>query len=371
MMQKKRILVAPLDWGIGHATRCIPVIKRLIDHGYEVVIGAANKPLSLLKKEFPELEFILLPGMNVAYPRHLPMSVFMVLRAPKFFKWIKLEHEMLKSVVKNYGIDAVISDNRYGLTHPEIPTIIITHQLFIRAGLFSWVIKKITEKHLLRFNYCWIPDYAGEINLSGALSHGKTRLNNIRYIGPLSRFSIPKYHRPEIRYDLLVVLSGPEPSRSILEENIMKQLRGSELKVLLVRGLVDAEKFVEENIGNITRLNYLNSKDLQKAVLISKMVLCRSGYSSIMDLSVLKARAFFVPTKGQTEQVYLAKALKKKGMAFYTSRKSLDINKYYNKALSYKGLDIEVNTKDLDDALQELSSLLLYQNSLNPLTKVS
>lgn len=359
MLNQKRILVAPLDWGLGHASRCVPVIKELKRQGATVVIAASNKPLNLLLKEFPGIEHVELAGMNVAYPKRLPMSFFMAIKAPKFLKSVKEEKEMLKSLIDSYNIHGVISDNRYGLYHAKVPTVLITHQLFIKASIFTRALKKLTASYASRFTFCWVPDFKGEENLSGELSHGDTELNNLRFIGPISRFSIPEYYKPIIRYDLLVVLSGPEPSRTQLEDTVIQQLKESKLKVLLVRGLVNSSPRIEDQYAeNITRLNYLNSEELQKAILVSDVVLCRSGYSSIMDLSVLKKKVLFVPTKGQTEQVYLAKKLKAENKAFYTTRKRLNLEKQFALAKNYDGLDLGQKHELLEDSVSDFLALV-------------
>jgi hypothetical protein len=297
--------------------------------------------------------------MNISYPKLMPMSIFMGIRAPKFLKSIKEEHEMLKSIVDTYNIHGVISDNRYGLFHKKIPTILITHQLFIKASFLSRAAKKLTLSYAAKHTFTWVPDFKGERNLSGELSHGENHLNNLRYVGLLSRFKIPDYYQPVIRYDLLVVLSGPEPSRTILEKTVLKQLKKSKLKVLFVRGLVNSEPRVEDKISeNIVRINYFNSEELQQAILISKVVLCRSGYSSIMDLSVLKKKVIFVPTKGQTEQFYLAKKLKKEKKAFYTTRGNLNIQKNFQEALKFDGLDMDQDPELLKEAVVDFLSLV-------------
>lgn len=359
MFSHKRILVAPLDWGLGHASRCVPIIKELQRQGATVIICASNKPLDFLLNEFPGIEHVVIPGMNVAYPKRISLSIFMAIKAPKFLKSVREEYDVLKSLVDSYNIHGVISDNRYGMYHKTIPTVFITHQLFIKASIFSGAVNTLTEKYASRFTFCWVPDFKSEPNLAGELAHGDTDLNNLRFIGPLSRFAIPKYYTPTIRYDLLVVLSGPEPSRTQLEETIIKQLKDTKLKVLLVRGLVNSAPRIEEKYTeNITRLNYLNTEELEKAILISDMILCRSGYSSIMDLSVLKKKALFVPTKGQTEQLYLAKKLKAEGKVFYTSRARLKIEKHLKVAKNYEGLDLQLKPELLEDAVRDFLALV-------------
>lgn len=359
-MAQKRILVAPLDWGLGHATRCIPIIRELQKQGAEVILGAANMPLTLLRQEFPELEYVVFPGMNVAYPKKIPMSLFMAFKAPRFLKWVKEEEELVDSVVKSHNIDGIISDNRYGLHNTNVPSVLITHQLFIKASVLSFSLKNLTRSYASRFSYCWVPDFKGNPNLSGDLSHGKIALDNLRYVGPLSRFNANQIYR-EPKYDLLAVLSGPEPSRTVLEQTLFKQLKNSDLKALIVRGLVDAVDNKIEEWEGIRRVNYLNTKELEREILNAKMVLCRSGYSSIMDLATLGKKAFFIPTKGQTEQEYLAKRLKKEGLAFYSSRANLNIEKQYKFALNYPGLKIQQEKKQLEDAITEFTNLVEVQ----------
>ena len=143
MNTKKRILVAPLDWGIGHATRCIPIIKALIAHQFEVVIAADSRPLHLLTTEFPNLEMIRFSGYDIKYPKFLPMSISMLLQSPKILLALKKEHQLLEKIIEDYAIDGVISDNRYGLYDKKVPTVFITHQLQIQSPYLKNFIRRI------------------------------------------------------------------------------------------------------------------------------------------------------------------------------------------------------------------------------------
>ena len=159
MKTKKRILVAPLDWGIGHATRCIPIIKELKKNGYEVVLAADNRPLHLLSREFPKLEIIRFKGYNIKYSKYLSMPFNMLMQIPKLLWNIKSETKELDEIINNYNIDGVISDNRFGLFSSKIPCIFITHQLEIIAPYLKNKIRDINYSFISKFDACWIFDH--------------------------------------------------------------------------------------------------------------------------------------------------------------------------------------------------------------------
>jgi UDP-N-acetylglucosamine:LPS N-acetylglucosamine transferase len=305
-----RVLVAPLDWGLGHATRCIPVIKELSANGYQVIIAAHGAVKSLLQHEFPALTYISLPGYGIYYGRSkfwLPLAI--AAQVPKMLFRIYKEHQWLKRAVKEYSIDAVIADNRFGLYHSSVPSIYITHQLQIKTGnrFSEKVLQKIHYWFINKYTACWVPDVAGAVNAAGDLSHPFLMPLHARYIGCISRFE--KNNAVEKVYDLLVVISGPEPQRTILENILAEQLKVFEGSVMFVRGLpaetsTGEKKF--EGIKNIVISNHLDAKALNLVVLQSRLVISRSGYTTVMDLIKLQQKAILVPTPGQTEQEYLA-----------------------------------------------------------------
>jgi len=357
--KKKRILVAPLDWGLGHASRCIPIIRELRKQGAQVIIGADKRPMRLLKDEFPECETVRIPGMGISYPKHISMSTFMAIKAPRFFQTISEENKLLKLLVENYQIDGIVSDNRYGLYHKDIPSVLITHQLFIQAPFFKRLLKRLTAKYIEKYDCCWIPDLKDNCNLSGALSHQTTKLKNLRFIGPISRFMDKTEEPPspdkEYERQLMVILSGPEPNRSKFERLVLNQLKKLNIKTLVVRGLVGDKEHIEENkIGNIQMKAHLNAAEMRKEICKSEVILCRAGYSSVMDLAILCKKAILVPTEGQTEQEYLAKHLSAKNWLYATTEKKLDISVDIQKAKKYSGLSVEVDQMHLQDAVNDL-----------------
>jgi uncharacterized protein (TIGR00661 family) len=338
--KKSKILVVPLDWGLGHATRCIPLIKEFLANGCEVIIAAETATKSLLEHEFQQLTFIPLEGYGISYSkkRHwLPLKI--IFQVPRLLLGIYEEHRWVKKVVKKYSIDAIIADNRFGLYHSDVPSVYITHQLLIKTGssfserivqnIHFWVIKKYTS--------CWIPDFDGKDNIAGELSHPLKRPPNTSYIGCLSRFE--KKDIKGKKYDLLMLVSGPEPQRTIFEKLLLQQLKSYTGNVLLVRGLPgikEKEEKIEiaQNFQLVIK-NHLSAQELNEAMLHAGLVISRSGYSTIMDLIRLKQKAILVPTPGQTEQEYLAWHLMKQDFFYATSQEGFTLTDALNQARDF------------------------------------
>ena len=318
MPQQPKILVCPLDWGIGHASRLVPVIRALIRRGAAVHIGATGSPYAFLKGEFPDLPFLDFPGYAISYPgTGKGMALKMMQHAPALLRSIKKEHAMLDQLIQEFGFSGVISDNRYGLYSEKIPAVFITHQVFIQTpwhlGFLNPVIARMNRGFINRFHACWIPDNKGDINLSGALSHKKPLPDNYRFIGPQSRFgelmkSEQHHNSRSLSYDLLVLLSGPEPQRSILEEKILGQVKSLDIRLALVRGKPGSGD-KPRKIENGDSFNHLETAVLFRLMSASRLVLARSGYSTIMDLAATGKKAILIPPPGQTEQEYLGKYL--------------------------------------------------------------
>jgi len=310
LADKKRILIAPLNWGLGHATRCIPIIEEIIRLGHEPIIATDGRAFDLLQSEFPGLQIIRLPGYNPVYPKNGNMFLKMGFQVPKFLFTIAREHYQLKKIIHNYSIDAIISDNRYGCWSKKIKSVLITHQIYIKmpAGMKWMQLAFNLPNHFFikQYHACWVPDEEGEMNLSGTLSHGAMPAN-VRYIGLLSRFHLihAEENSEHTGYDLLALLSGPEPQRTILEKEIIKQSTISKIRTLIVQGVTEGSN--RERLNEFVEMvSHLKSRELGQAVSRAKAVICRSGYTSLMDLIVLQKKAIIIPTPGQTEQEYLA-----------------------------------------------------------------
>jgi predicted glycosyltransferase len=323
-MRKKRILVAVLNWGLGHATRCIPIIEELQQHDFEVFIASDGAALELLKKEFPSLKSFELPSYNITYtksPGLLKWKIFA--ESPRLLKIIQRERKVTRGLVEKYELNGIISDNRPGCRNKHIKCAFITHQFSVLSGNTTYLSSKLHQRYISKFDECWIPDAPGKQNLSGIMGHLKEMPGNVKYIGPLSRFNkLPQRKK----YDYAVILSGPEPQRTMLEEKLLAAFQNTDNKMIFVRGVIDEECISTAN-KNILIKNYLTSENLQNTILSSEIIICRSGYSSIMDLAKLEKKVFFIPTPGQFEQEYLAERFMKIGVAPFCKQENFEIFK--------------------------------------------
>ena len=352
MPKKKTILVAPLHWGLGHATRCIPIIRALLEHNFNVLLASDGAALLLLQKEFPELESLELPSYNIKYPKKGEFFKIMIfLKLPTLQKTMAEEKKIIKKLVAEAKIDGIISDNRFGIRHKAIPSVFITHQLNVLTGNTTYFTSKIHQKIIKKFDACWVPDVDDAVmNLSGKLGHLKKDLFPVKYIGVLSRM---KKREVEKTIDILILLSGPEPQRTILEEMLKNSFKNTEKKVVMVRGIVE-ENQKREAFEELEMVNFMKSEELENTINKSEMVISRSGYTTIMDLTALEKKAFFIPTPGQYEQEYLAKRLKNLGIVPSCKQEKFTLEKL-DKISVYKGLK---NLSNQTIGFSELFSLL-------------
>jgi UDP:flavonoid glycosyltransferase YjiC (YdhE family) len=352
-----RILVCPLDWGLGHATRSIPLIRALLANGHQVRIGAAGGGLRLLRAEFPDLDVFEFPGYTVRYARSprwfLPV---MLMQLPSVLLGMRSDSRRLRSILAAHPADLVVSDGRYGVRSETVPSIFITHQVFIRvpgrfpgSGLAEKLILALNLRRLRAFDRVWVPDVSGSDSLSGELSHGSGLPGNLEFIGLLSRFT-PEHsdsadseldsdpesrqpHRGEAlpEVDILAVVSGPEPQRTLFETELRKQLAAMAGTRVLVRGLPSDGSGPVPDLTSIapsrlTEFAHLPGSSLAHLFSTADMVVARSGYTTVMELAGLGARAaLLVPTPGQSEQEYLADHLEKMGAAVRMDQDGLDL----------------------------------------------
>ena len=329
-MEKKQvhILYTVLDWGLGHATRSIPIIEYLLESGVKISIAGEGDSLFLLKNNFPQINFYQVHGIRVKYTSSGSMVLKMALSVPKNLKAIYDEHQQIKKLINKIKPDAVISDNRFGAWSKIIPSLFITHQINIVAPKnLRWlepILFRINKYFLKKYTKVWIPDFADEINLTGKLSHNPKSLLEINheFIGPISRLTSCKNIKSNESYELLIILSGPEPQRSIFEKKCTEQSFASNLKTLLVRGKPQEDINYSQN--NLKVVSSINSDELKSVITNTKYIVCRSGYSTIMDLSCTRKSALCIATPGQTEQEYLAEYLVEGG--FLVSQKQSSFN---------------------------------------------
>lgn len=338
----KTILIAPLNWGLGHATRCIPIIKALQECNYIPIVASDGIALAMLRKEFPYLKMLELPSYQIEYAKNGKNFKWKLLQnAPKMMKAIWNEKKMVASWMEQYDFDGIISDNRLGVFNKKVPCVFITHQLNVMTGKTTWLTSKLHQNIIKKYTKCWVPDVAGQPNLAGELSHSNDLPFVPKYIGPLSRM-----HKKETQqqYDLMVILSGPEPQRGLLESILKTELKRYRGAVVFIKGIVEKEQ-KKEQLKNITYFNFMTSRQLEQTFNESDIVLARSGYTTIMDLVRLEKKAFFIPTPGQYEQLYLAKKLQENGMAPYAEQDNFKIDNL-PEIKKYTGLSCFDNTPD-------------------------
>lgn len=347
-----------MDWGLGHAARSVPVIENLLNANAGVIIAAANKPLDFLRLKFPKLQWVQLEGYQPRYQKNIPLALKIVAEIPKMLKSIKPAQKKLQTIIDNYGVDAIISDNRYELWNDNVYTVFMSHQLDILQETPLRIINPAIKKSLYSFiekhNELWIPDFEENNGLSGKLSHVKSFPRIPHYfVGTLSRFeNIEVSKRSENNIDLLCIMSGPEPQRTIFENLLIKQLENSKYKAVILSGNpATKEKRITKNI---TLLSHANDMEFAGLINDAKLIISRSGYSTLMDLATFGKKALLVPTPGQPEQEYLAKRMMNKGFFYSVNQNRLNINTDIDKALSFKGLKLTNNYNVLNERIKNL-----------------
>jgi len=354
-MALKRIFISPLDWGLGHATRCIPVIKALQEKNIEVIIGANGSAKRILSDEFPHCKFVDMPSYNIKYSRNIPFSLRIALQVPSILKAVYKEHKLLKRIIKEYAIDAVISDNRYGLYNSKIPCIFITHQVKVKSAIAEKTINAIIKKFYPKYTAIWVPDREHEPKISGSLSHG-TGVKNLTYIGTLSRFSA--YEKVDSSKDqsILVILSGPENQRTVFENILLHQLKENKLNATVLRALPGNSNNL--NIEGIKAYNHLPTQEFAHEINKATIVISRSGYTSLMDLAVFGKKMILVPTPGQTEQEYLADFLASQNLCVTMPQDTFSLTEALGKVQHTNELYVPPTPQYLHAAIDKLISSL-------------
>ena len=305
-----KILIAPLNWGLGHATRCVPIIRKLIIEGHEPVVVADGFPLAFLQQEFPTLRFIEFPSYSVYYAAGKSQVGAMLFNLPNIITGIIREHFWLRDLLRNENFNQVISDNRFGMWNRRVHSVYITHQLMVKMPatliFLEPLVHRIHKVFIRRYDECWIPDRAENGSLSGNLAHKYPLPHNAKFIGTLSRFQGMEKTVPNANFEVVAVVSGVEPQRTIFEDSLILRYKNRPEKVLIVRGLPQVQQ-IEKQLANIKLVSHLPDAELVSVLLGAKKIICRSGYSSIMDFDALNCmnKAELVPTPGQTEQEYL------------------------------------------------------------------
>lgn len=387
-----RVLVCPLDWGLGHATRCIPIIQSLQGQGVSVCIAADGPAAELLKEEFPHLQHIAFRGYRIRFRNRVGIGLSLVLLFPSLLYRLIWEHTEINRLIKKHRIDVVISDNRYGLWTKKAYSVFITHQPnIVPPKPFTWgnsILRAVVRRVIRQYNACWIPDTATEPCLSGRLSHGYPLPSNTKFIGLLSRFSPENLDQSgdpmlvkdvvsqdsankisENSYDVVAIVSGPEPYRTTFEKDLVKQLQELPLKSLLLTGTINASSgnsgdkqdalnqhdgISNTTGGSVTIVPHLHAKELLRVLIKGPIVICRSGYSTLMDLAFTGNRVICIPTPGQTEQEYLAASLAAKGLLIASTQHNFRLTDLIKQAGNSMGLTAKNTTESYQKAITGL-----------------
>lgn len=319
-------MISPLDWGLGHTTRCIPLIEELLELGCDVIIACNSRQKELLQQEFPGIGYTHLAGYNIRYGKNRRSTfVKLLVQSFKILIRIKQEKRWLREFLMSQRVAAIISDNRFGLHAAGIPAIFITHQLQVKTGLGSWadsIVRRWNYGHINHFTTCWVPDEADDPSMSGELSHPpQLPATPVQYIGGVSRFEPCTITE---KGGLLIILSGPEPLRSIFEGLLLQQLKDYAEPVILVRGL-SASAPLPAAPENCRLFNHASAAVLHSLICAAGLVISRCGYTTVMDLLKLHKKAILVPTPGQAEQEYLAHHLLQQQWAYTLPQKDFQL----------------------------------------------
>lgn len=327
MTKRLKILISPLDWGLGHATRLVPLLRYLQRQKHLLIIGVSDLNEHFLRSQIPDAEFVHVPSYDIVYNGH--NSVYSLVKVlPKIISGKKNEHKWLEKFVETRHIDLIISDSRFGLFHPNIKSIIISHQLNFQypksLSLFGAYAQIMNTKWLKEFDAVWVPDTASH-RLSGNLSENED-LDKV-FINPQSRF-VPQDLERRIKENyVLCIISGPEPQRSIFEDLLISQAKDIFKKLVIVGGKPQ-ENTEKIGLPNVIYFNHLADADMQSYIKHADLIISRSGYSSIMDYCALSCKhLFLVPTPSQTEQIYLAKRLKEQAICDFEFQERFRLSK--------------------------------------------
>ncbi len=335
-----KVLFGVCSWGLGHATRDLSLIKGIIEAGHEITIVAKGRSLNLLKEELGNsCSYLEIPDYSSPYSKKDFSVPKFLSYFPVYMNQVVKEHEKIRKLVRREGYERIISDNRFGVHNREVPSYFISHQLrFLAPGRV-----KLFEMATEGFNYSFfknsftkflVPDFK-EDSLSGDLSHNLKyfKEGQVEYLGILSDL-IKKKVSQDIDY--FISVSGPEPQRSIFERKVLEQAPRLKGKVVVALGKPEAPQ--ERGSGELRIFGYLKRREQEDVMNRAKLIIARSGYSTLMEVVALGKKALFVPTPGQTEQVYLAKYHRKQGNFHSVDQDSLNLARDVEKAKRCQGI---------------------------------
>ena len=352
-----KVIYAVCSWGLGHATRSLPVIRKLIKENNELTIISHGRSLELLKKELGEnLQYFEIED----YPMLLSETsrqfmVKSVVYWPSFVRGLIKGFRKLKKILEKKKFDLIISDARYDMYSRNIPSFFISHQMRIMNPLRFKRFEKGSENFNLfffkRFHGVIVPDYKNN-DLSGDLSHNLVKIdeNKLHYVGVLSDFKKKKIKKD---IDYLISISGPEPQRTILEEKLLPQVKNLDGNIVITLGKTEKKAIINQH--NIKTCSFLPKDKREDLLNRANLVVSRSGYSTIMDLGVVGCKALMTPTPGQIEQVYLANYHNSKGTFYSVNQDKIDLEKDVEIASKTTGITRKC---DVDKTVESIMNVI-------------
>ncbi len=325
MNRRLTILFCPLDWGLGHITRDVPLIQYCVNEGHKVIVAGSEKVIQIAKEACPTITTELFTGFEIIYSKKRGIIIGLLLKLPDYIVDFYNDHKKTEALADKHNVDLVISDNRFGCYSKEAYSVYISHQLQFRlkgiAKPFNFIPAWVHRQIIKKYNHCLIPDFETKPRLAGELSEKKRLRTPATYIGILSRFEPKTADKTE---DTVVLLGGPEPYRTQFEHIIINQANEMQIPVTIIQGKPDTNH-QKTTIGFVKRVSMLTGDELENRLLTAKTIISRSGYSSLMDLAALNRTAVIVPTPGQPEQEYLARYLHQSGYFVTMSQQAFNL----------------------------------------------
>ena len=361
-MKKQKICIAPLDWGLGHATRCIQLAKALMQLDYQIYIASEGYHEVVLREALPEATFLPLAGYRIQYSKDGKWFILkMIAQIPNILFSIYYERNWLRKMQKQFQFDIIISDNRFGFHHKNIPSVFITHQLNIQTGssFTNAVVRWLQYRYIRKFNSLWIPDIEGKVNYAGILSNPVVKPTMPTwYMGALSRLSTSEEKANYDSIQFLGIVSGPEPQRTLFENTLWMQGNTGDVPFAVVAGRPVGNN--EPSVSNKGKLYpHANGASLAALIESAEYIIFRGGYTSLMELIPFQKKLILIPTPGQTEQEYLASWWEANGWAISFSQEKFNLKEALDKAATIEFVQPSFHSFSIETLKDKLKDLTL------------
>ena len=306
-MPKGKILVAVLNWGLGHATRSIPLIQELQHFDFQPIIGSDGKALDFLREEFPDIKYFELTSLQFSYSKNSALNqIYLLSQSIIWNNQLKNDKFQIEKIHQQENLFGIISDSRPYCYHENIPSIYLTHQLQVKSGAFSGIATAAHRRLIKQFDECWVPDFEQPNAFCGEMSQWRNAPLTIRHIGILSDLHNQQTNQ---KYDYAGIISGAEPERTKLVQQLIESFSHLEGKKIIIAGSKETNDRLISTDFEIKGL--VNRAEVQHIINSANKIVARGGYSTVMDLLHLRQSALLIPTPGQTEQLYITQHLKR------------------------------------------------------------